>query len=58
MPTFLYKCPVVGYLVQGVADDGQSKPAADYFQAVECTACGMVHFVSPETGKVLGEKDE
>lgn len=58
MPPFLYRCPTTGQSVQGVMDEGENKPAVDYYQAVECAACGLIHFVMPGTGKVMGEKDE
>jgi hypothetical protein len=53
MATFLYRCPVTGYNVQGfVADD----PAKDEdFVAVTCLVCTRVHLVNPKTGKLAGD---
>ena len=50
MTTFLYRCPVTGYQVQGWADDNPQNEAETY-QAVTCLACGRVHLVDPKTGK-------
>jgi hypothetical protein len=54
---FLYRCPNTGRRVQGwVADDPTEDD--DAFQQVTCLACAQVHFVNPETGRVLGEDDD
>lgn len=57
MATFLFKCLVTGRPVQAITDESDSNRAGDNYQAIECTACGTIHFVKPDTGKVLGEKD-
>ena len=55
---FLYRCPNTGYKVQGfiIAED-VSDDSEDY-RALTCLACQQVHYVSPTTGKVLGEEEE
>jgi hypothetical protein len=54
MHTFLFKCPSTGWQVQG--STGRI-PATDpdSYEVVDCSACGMMHFVNPHTGRVLGE---
>lgn len=53
MATFLYRCPVTGYNVQGFVP---GHPADDNtaFEPVTCTVCSRVHLVNPKTGKVVG----
>lgn len=62
MGTFLYRCPKIGYQVQGfVADNDRDGDKNDNEQAYEgrtCAACGSVHFVNPKTGKVLDANAE
>jgi hypothetical protein len=57
MPTFLYRCPNTGLLVQGWIGEDPTNRDEDRFEAVTCTACGRVHLVNPKTGKVLGAND-
>jgi hypothetical protein len=57
MAPFLYRCPNMGLTVQGwsaeyVPDD------AETYEAVRCTASAQLHFVNPQTGKVLTKSDE
>lgn len=58
MLTFLYTCPATGQRVQGSIDQTENQPGADYYQALECPACRLIHFVMPNTGKVMGEKGD
>lgn len=55
MLTFLYKCPVTGYIVQGrVAEDDKSQTReTDNYEPLTCFACGRTHLVDPKNGKVL-----
>jgi hypothetical protein len=57
MPPFLYRGPNTGYKVQGFIAEGVSDDSEDY-RALTCLACQQVHYVSPTTGKVLGEEEE
>jgi hypothetical protein len=57
MPPFLYRCPNTGYKVQGFIAEDVSDNSEDY-RALTCLACQQVHYVSPTTGKVLGEEEE
>ena len=58
MKTFLYRCPHTSRNVQGWIADDPTEGNKDAFEAVTCTACTRVHFVNPNTGKVLGKPDE
>jgi hypothetical protein len=57
MPTFLYRCPNTRVRVQGWIANDPTEQDGDSFEAVTCPACGGVHLVSPQTGKVLGAND-
>jgi hypothetical protein len=58
MATFLYHCPKTRQRVQGwVADEPTRSQEQDY-EAVNCLACGGVHFVNPVSGKTIGENDK
>jgi hypothetical protein len=57
MPTFLYRCPNTGLRVQGWIANDPTERDEDSFEAVTCLACGGVHLVNPQTGKVLGAND-
>jgi hypothetical protein len=54
MATFIYRCPNTGRNVQGWSADDVTEES-DTYDAVTCTACGQLHFVSQTTGKVLGD---
>jgi hypothetical protein len=57
MATFLFRCPLTGYNVQGfVAEDGDDD--ADTFHPFSCPACTRTHFVNPKTGKIVGSDVE
>jgi hypothetical protein len=54
MATYLYRCLVTGYNVQGfVADDPTTD---DDFVLMNCLICKRVHLVNPKTGKVAGDE--
>ena len=51
MYPFLYRCPITGHKVQGLAH----APTPDgSYEAVTCTACNRVHLVNPNSGHVAG----
>jgi hypothetical protein len=59
MATFLFLCPNTGYRVQGwVADDGSPESSGETYEAVSCLACGQVHLVNKNSGRVAGSDDE
>jgi hypothetical protein len=53
MRRFMFRCPVTGYIVQGVADDPKPGDSPHIYQSVQCTACEGMHLVDPSTGEVL-----
>jgi hypothetical protein len=56
MPPFIFRCPNTGSRVQSWSADEPDGGDAVY-ENVICLACGMVHFVNPKTGKLIGEHD-
>jgi hypothetical protein len=57
MAPFLYRCPNTGRRVEGFVADDPTDESEDY-RSVTCLACAQMHFVNPNTGKVLGAEDE
>ncbi|OFX00945.1 MAG: hypothetical protein A3D94_11875 [Alphaproteobacteria bacterium RIFCSPHIGHO2_12_FULL_66_14] len=54
MRTFLYRCPLTGYNVQGEhVTGGEALPT---YVSQHCLACGGVHLVNPHTGKLRSEE--
>lgn len=56
MAIIRYVCPATGDRVQTWLEEPGNTPAFGYYKAVECPACVMIHFVVPETGKIMEEK--
>jgi hypothetical protein len=57
MPPFPYRCPNTGLRVQGfIAEEVQDD--TDRYEPINCLACQQVHYVVPNTGKVLGQESE
>jgi hypothetical protein len=56
MPTFLYRCPITGFRVQGYTPEQTSDD--DAYEALTCIACKRVHLVNPATSGVIGEDEE
>jgi len=56
MRTFLYRCPISGFKVQGYSVE-QTTDDADTYEAVSCPACTQVHLVNPASGKVAGQDE-
>lgn len=55
MGAILFRCPNTGTKVTGwIAEDASEEGA---FVAVECHACGRVHFVHPKTERTLVADD-
>ena len=57
MASFIYRCPNTGYQVQGWAPDNGAKNGHESYEGVTCLACRQVHYVNPETGRMLGARD-
>jgi hypothetical protein len=51
----LLKCPSTGMHVQHWLADEPDLTDNSYRQ-IACPACTRIHFIHPETGKLLGEK--
>jgi hypothetical protein len=54
MTTFLFRCPVTGYSVQGMVADPIPEDDSETYSSVACPVCSRVHLVNPRTGKVAG----
>jgi hypothetical protein len=52
MTAFQYQCPNTGQQVQGWSADEIED--ANAYQTIKCMACGRIHLVNPQTGKVAG----
>ncbi len=60
MRLFIFRCPNTRLNVQGALEleeepGGEGKNS---YRAVQCMACGQMHFVDPETGKLMSESDD
>ncbi len=56
--TFLYRCPVTGYRVQGFVADNPTEKNGHVYEPVTCVICKRIHLVDPKTGKVAGSDDK
>lgn len=57
MVTFLYRCPSLGYRVEGVGrDDVLAAGPLTTYVADSCPACGGLHIVNPLTGRLLADE--
>jgi len=57
MNTFLYRCPKTRLRVQGWVADDPNQPEKQIYEAVNCLACGGLHFVNAASGKTITEDD-
>jgi hypothetical protein len=58
MRTYLYRCPITGFKVQGYSPDQTADDDdADTYEAVRCPACAQMHLVNPVSGKVAGQSE-
>jgi hypothetical protein len=55
---FFFRCPNMGFNVQGWVADDPAEGKAEVYESFACTNCRQVHLVSPRTGKVLGTNDD
>jgi len=56
MTTFIYRCPIAGFHVEGFRPEQTSDD--DLYEPVKCVVCEGIHMVNPATGQVLGEANE
>jgi hypothetical protein len=54
MTPFFYRCPNTGVQLQGWAADDGAENAKEIYEGNHCPVCDKLHFVNPQTGKVLG----
>ncbi len=52
-----FTCPMTGQRVDHVFDRHDETPLVDQYEMIACQSCGMVHFISLQTGKLLGHDD-
>ena len=58
MPTFLYRCPITAFNVQGWVANDPTEDEAERFVPVTCLICSRLHLVNPKAGKVAGEGEK
>jgi hypothetical protein len=56
MPTFIFRCPNTGLIVQGWSAEEIPDDEPDTYETITCTACGQLHLVNRGTGRVLGDE--
>jgi len=56
--TFLYRCPLTGYEVQGFIADSPTEKNGHVYESLTCVVCKRIHLVDPKTGKVAGSDDK
>lgn len=56
--TFLYRCPITGYNVQGFIADDPAEQNGPVYEPVTCAICTRIHLVDPKTGRVAGGDDK
>jgi len=54
MTTFLYRCPVTGYKMQGFVADDPTETDGNVYEPLTCALCGRIHLINPVSGNVLG----
>ncbi len=52
----LFKCPQLGMQVQHWLPATSDDEPKEAYRHVVCPACTRLHFINPETGKLLGEQ--
>jgi hypothetical protein len=56
MENLIYRCTRTGSNVQVGLTQGSTRDQ-DSYEAVACLACGRMHFVNKQTGRLLGDKE-
>jgi hypothetical protein len=56
----VYRCPIAGMKVQAsfLSKESKTDDRSQVYENANCPACGGVHFVNLETGKLLGDKED
>ena len=55
MAVVVITCPNTGERIRGIVKNVANAHTPERFELVECLACWQIHYVSPATGKVLGQ---
>jgi hypothetical protein len=55
MAIVVITCPNTGERVRGTINVEPNGRAVERFERVECLACWQSHYLSPTTGKMLGQ---
>lgn len=58
MHSFVFRCPLTGYNVQGRVEVQAGDLPEQSYRATDCVACRSVHLVNPRTGKLMSEETE
>jgi len=58
MATFVFRCPVTGFNVQGWSADDAPTDDGEFYETMMCLACTRTHLVNRSTGRVLGSEDK
>ena len=58
MHTFVFRCPLTGYNVQGRVDTMTEDLPERSYMATDCVACRSMHLINPRTGKLMSEETE
>lgn len=56
MPTFLYRCPITGYKVQGFVADSPGESNGRIYEPLTCAICNRIHLVNLKTAGLLAEE--
>lgn len=56
MHSFVFRCPLTGYNVQGRVDVAIHDLPERSYHATDCAACRSVHLINPRTGKLMSEE--
>jgi hypothetical protein len=56
MSTFVYRCPITGFRVQGWVPGHPTEGKGHQFEGITCSICKRIHLVDPKTGNLLGEE--
>ena len=52
-----YRCPNLGLVTQGWANDSPADTGTDTFEIIYCAACTRTHLINPRTGNVIVAED-
>jgi hypothetical protein len=51
-------CPITGERIRGIVKNVANARTLEPIELVECLACWQIHYVSPASGKVLGQSQQ